>query len=553
MFPVLNKASSIVATSLRYAQTVRHLRPVQIYGRVWHRFHVPKADLRPAPSLRARRGAWCDVMLRRPSMLGPTRFQLLNHVGEIRSPGDWNAPAKEKLWLYNLHYFDDLNAANRSERHDWHAALIARWIDENPPGYGNGWEPYPLSLRIVNWIKWALAGNRFEPEWVRSLAVQTRYLRARLEWHLLGNHLLANAKALVFAGVFFAGDEAQEWCATGLRILEREVKEQVLADGAHFELSPMYHAIIEEDLLDLFNLARTYPNAIAGAATESWCAIIARMRNWLAGMTHPDGEIAFFNDAATGVAPACAALDAYADRLGLPVSALPREGITHFVQSGYVRVQTGGLTAFLDVGRIGPDYLPGHAHADTLSFEVSLGQSRVIVNSGTSLYTSGPDRLRQRSTAAHSTVEVDGENSSEVWSSFRVARRAQPFGLETEESAGAIRVRCAHDGYVRLPGRVIHHREWRFTSGGFSVVDHLDGRFGLATARFHLHPAVVPEVNATIFRSADGEFKYLVEGGRATITSDTYHPEFGLSVPSHCLEVLTSNRRCEAHFSLDNA
>ena len=126
---------------------------------------------------------------------------------------DWNRPDWPKLWLYNLHYFDDLVAEGAATRGGWHYELIRRWIAENPPGQGNGWEPYPVSLRLVNWVKWALAGNALGAEAVQSLAVQTRWLRRRLEIHLLGNHIWANAKALVFAGAFFQGEAPSVWLA----------------------------------------------------------------------------------------------------------------------------------------------------------------------------------------------------------------------------------------------------------------------------------------------------------------------------------------------------
>ncbi|HPA06712.1 MAG TPA: heparinase II/III family protein, partial [Candidatus Hydrogenedentes bacterium] len=170
----------------------------------------------------------------------------MNEKHELSSAADWNNPAWEKLWLYNLHYFDDLNAEGGAARSDWHRALITRWVAENPVGKGNGWEPYPLSLRIVNWVKWAWAGNELPPVAVESLALQAHFLSRRLEWHILGNHLLANAKALIFAGLFFDGMEAERWLATGAAIFSRQLGEQVLSDGGHFERSPMYHAQVLE-------------------------------------------------------------------------------------------------------------------------------------------------------------------------------------------------------------------------------------------------------------------------------------------------------------------
>src|SRR5690606_25718690 len=169
-----------------------------------------------------------------PSMTGPGRFLLLNELHDLGETG-WDDPGIERLWRYNLHYFDDLNAEGAPDRAGWHRDLILRWIGDNPPGRGSGWEPYPLSLRMVNWIKWHLAGNELPPAALHSLAVQARWLMRRLEFHLLGNHLFANAKALVFAGCFFRGDEADAWLARGLAILRREVPEQILADGGQFE------------------------------------------------------------------------------------------------------------------------------------------------------------------------------------------------------------------------------------------------------------------------------------------------------------------------------
>ncbi|MEN9780004.1 MAG: hypothetical protein RL014_1152 [Pseudomonadota bacterium] len=110
--------------------------------------------------------------------------------------------------------------------------------------------------------------------------------------------------------------------------------------------------------------------------------------------------------------------------------------------SGYVRLDNGPAVALLDVAPVGPDYLPGHAHADTLSFELSVGAQRVLVNSGTSCYGSSAERLRQRGTAAHNTVVVNGQDSSEVWGGFRVARRPLPArrGSQRTERGGPARL-----------------------------------------------------------------------------------------------------------------
>ena len=94
-----------------------------------------------------------------------------------------------------------------------------RWVSENKVGKGVGWESYPTSLRIINWVKWNFSGNTLSDSCVDSLALQVRWLNKRIEWHILGNHLFSNAKALVFAGIYFRGKEAKKWYQIGIKII----------------------------------------------------------------------------------------------------------------------------------------------------------------------------------------------------------------------------------------------------------------------------------------------------------------------------------------------
>jgi uncharacterized heparinase superfamily protein len=473
-------------------------------------------------------------------MLSPTRFRFLNEERTVESAGDWAPPQSAKLWIYNLHYFDDLNATAAQQRVEWHRALILRWIGENPPGNGPGWDPYPLSLRIVNWIKWALAGNLLDEDSRHSLAVQVRYLAGRLEHHLLGNHLFANAKALVFAGCYFDGDEAAGWMRCGMGILAQQIPEQILADGGHFERSPMYHALAYEDMLDLANVGAAFPKVIAPWAAEvaGWRVVIMRMGRWLAAMCHPDGEISFFNDAATGIAPVPSDLFAYARRLDQEVPAI-NEDLVWLDRSGYIRIRTGRAVMLIDVAPLGPDYLPAHGHADTLSFELSLDEQRVIVNSGTSRYGLGPEREWERATAAHSTVEVDGQNSSEVWSSFRVARRARPFAVSIRKAGAAINVEAAHDGYRRLYGRPVHRRAWSLGPSGLTIRDEVIGRHESAVARYYFHPsiAIKHQDRQGCISLRTSTAVYSVDNGRAQLLNAYYAPAFGVRVGNNCLEL----------------
>jgi uncharacterized heparinase superfamily protein len=479
-------------------------------------------------------------------MLGPQQFRFLNLEHNLPAQSGWNDAALSKLWLYNLHYFDDLNAREASQRTAWQHALLARWLQENPPRSSNGWEPYPTSLRIVNWIKWLATGNAAPPGMAQSLATQVRWLCKRMEWHLLGNHLFANAKALVFAGLFFEGVEAAAWLDSGLKIIARQLPEQVLADGGNFERSTMYHAIFLEDVLDLVNAATHWSGRVPAVQVAQWREAAGRMLDWLAGMTHPDGEIALFNDAAFGIAPNLAELGSYAQRLGMAavIASEVRESkpsLTHFQESGYLRLDTGRAVALLDVAPIGPDYLPGHAHADTLAFELSVHGQRVVVNGGTSRYGLGPERLRERGTAAHSTVEIAGQDSSEVWGGFRVARRAHPFDLQVQQEPGRLQVTCSHDGYSRLPGAPVHRREWQMDERGLRVTDAVRGGNHAALARYILHPDVLitaAGANTWQLTLPGGQaLRVVVLSGQAHIESASYAPEFGKVLPTQCLVV----------------
>ena len=423
-----------------------------------------------------------------------------------------------------------------------------------------------------------MAGNQIEDAWSHSLAVQVRYLSQNLETHLLGNHLFANAKALVFAGLFFEGEEAGQWLQTGLELIHRELPEQVLSDGGNFELSTMYHAIFLEDMLDLLNMAQSYcPDCLEGVeGTEllkvnslrlcdefisDWKEVSSQMVEWLFGMTHPDGEIGLFNDAAFGIASTPDELINYAERVGVDINSrsaedeetpnaisrrtlrLPSDityGYTHFSDSGYIRLESHSAVALLDVTRVGPDYLPGHAHADTLSFELSLFGQRTIVNGGTSQY--GTDEIRQyeRGTGAHSTVQIGTHNSSEVWGGFRVARRAYPVGLSVEQENNSVTVRCGHNGYHRLEGMPNHWRLWQFAANRLMIEDTINGKTEPAIARYILHPDVAPMLDQgrCVVQLPLGQLVTMtVLKGEVTLQDSLYAPEFGLRIPTKVLTV----------------
>jgi uncharacterized heparinase superfamily protein len=445
---------------------MRYLEPIQIYSRFRPRPSLGK--VRKVARLRAVPGEWLKPLPKHCAQTGPKRFRFLNQEREIET---WNAESIPKLWLYNLHYFDFVDGA-----------LVRRWIAENPVGQGIGWDPYPTSLRIANWCKWILSGARVEPDVCNSIATQAAWLERCIERHLLANHLLANAKALLFAGSVMDSADADQWCRIGLQIYQEQLPKQILSDGAHVERSPMYHSIILEDLLDVCNLNRAFDLRMTEFPSYS-----SQMLGWLNHMTHPDGDISLFNDAAFGIAPNFTSLEAYGRRLGV------RPMTRGLGESGYLRIENDSTVIIFDAAPLGPDYQPGHGHADTLSFELSSRGHRIFVNAGTSTYEQNSLRNYERGTAAHNTIRIDGLDQSEVWASFRVARRARPFDVHTDHRSFA---EAAHDGYHRLSSKVTHRRRVDLNDNVVTITDRLEGSgHHSAELFFHLAPNADPELH----------------------------------------------------------
>lgn len=534
-------------TAKRYVHTIKYLRFEQLYYRLYYFLKKPSLPKLITPPLRGWLLPWSAPEPMVSCLSDTGELGCLGELGNITNPLIWNSPSHSKLWLYNLHYFDALNAADMAFNQQILHVYIDTWIDRNPPLHGSGWEPYPLSLRVVNWIKWfSKMGLTPKMSWLDSLASQAEVLMQCIEYHLLGNHLFANGKALVFLGIYFSGKRADRWLHKGLQILDRELGAQFLIDGGHFELSPMYHASLMWDMCDLVNLANRSHHAELTQRLTKWKSGIEKGLEWLSSMVHPDGDISFFNDAAFGIAPRLNDLLHYASQLEVmqPLGVPDELSLQSLQESGYCVVHLPNRSkAILDVAKVGPDHQPGHAHADTLSFELSLYGQRFLVNSGISEYGSGPERMNQRATKAHNTVCIDGKNSSDVWSSFRVAKRAFPRELSLTHEGGRVIVNCTHDGYLRLPGQNIHQRTWHFTPRSLLLHDSLTGLYTQAEARFYFHP----DVCLLTTGSGMGQRCLLASGQTVVIEWDgavdmrlmdtNWYPYFGKSINNKCLVV----------------
>jgi len=247
----------------------------------------------------------------------------------------------------------------------------------------------------------------------------------------------------------------------------------------------------------------------------------SRMLGWLRQMAFRDGSIPLVNDTTYGIAPTTGELTAYAERLGV----VPL-GASRLRESGYRKISAGCYQAVLDVGDIGPDYIPGHAHADTLSFELRMGGKPFIVDTGTSTYEDNEVRRWQRSTKAHNTVMVAGLDQSEMWGSFRVARRAHVKDIEE----GANFVAASHTGYERIGAT--HRRRFEFNDRQIRITDEVQSPKPFDCEAFlHFYPDVRPQIGPGGIL-ADG-CEIVCEGAEGIeLQHYEYAPEFNRLIPA---------------------
>ena len=516
----------------RLLRTLRHLRGGQLLAQFLERARPGARDPSwvagrrppPVPSLRLQPVAdWLlpDPQANTAEALREGRFTFVGDERRIGWPPDWNPAGAPLLWRYNLHYLEWIHALPPRERLE--AALD--WERRHPPAAGAvGWAPYPTSLRLPTLCLLAANSRDVAALWP-TIWRQAEHLSRRLEYHLLGNHLLENGLALAFTGACFDGPDARRWLATGLGILREQLPEQVLADGMHFERSPMYQIRLTHALALLANTG--HPEARALVAEP-----LARMRSALMATCHPDGGIALFNDAAFGIYPEPAAVSAFVSAtLGTATDPEPPASLP---EAGYhVGRGPAGDMVICDSGPLGPDYLPGHAHGDIFSYELSLGGQRVVVDAGTHDYVPSEMRRYCRSTAAHNTLTVGDADQAEFWGAFRVGRRGRPHDVRRVPEADGFALSGWHDGFRHLPGRPVHRRTFRWHSAGtLAVVDEVTSGVAVtAASRIHLHPACTIEgVDGMILRAVRDGVPFTVtvtEGPAPRIEEGWYCPRFG--------------------------
>jgi len=465
----------------------------------------------------------------------PGCFHFVGITRDLGPALDWTV-APTRLWGYHLHSLDAL----REDRPlDVRLQLLDRWMAANPFASCSGWESYPTSVRIVNAFEMLLgAGDAGTPSRAAGLALQSWWLEANLETDLGANHLFKNALALAWAGRCLRGRSPQRWRSRGDSILAREIAAQILDDGFHVERSPGYHAVLVDDLIRFERLLRATgeDNGRFGRRVieARRCTAVA-----LASVVHGDGEIPLFNDSAFGQAPRTSwILDCAAEQDG---GARPAADPRGAPSAGFHRLAGGKSVVLFDAGEIGCDDQPGHAHADTLSYELSYGKTRVVVDAGVFDYAPTAERAYARGTPSHNTLELDGLDQSEMWGVFRVGRRARPFLVRRDDWEDRVAIEASHDGYRHLAGAPVHRRRMEHLGGDVWRVEDevLGGGEHRAVSRVRLHPAFSAGAReAGRFEASAGAVVVRVVAetpARLDVEEGRYFPRFG--VEQRCLVV----------------
>lgn len=421
----------MLSKTLLYLRTIKRMKPSMVFARLRGRRLLPEGGA----------AGEHDFILPRISIEGldldhgylsrfdvdallVDDFLLINechHVDVLR----WSVPEASHLWNFNLHYFEwGVALAAR-----WHESkdgrylgcfkrLTSSWIGSCPYPNGDAWQPYTISLRLINWlIAIDLFGNALQADasffetMCASMYVQYRHLLINQETHLRANHWWENLKTLAIMAPAFC---EQDVISQVMHRFADQLDEQILPDGVHFERSLMYHKLVLEGMLRVWVASKQLNFRLP----ETFLLKLKQMLDAMASLERGMGKTPYFNDSADAVAKSCLSLIAASKQLtGIEAD----DTRTAFPDAGYYKLYRDGIALMVDAGTPGPTYLLGHSHCDCLSYELSYKGVPVIVNSGTYAYQSDL-RPYFRSTSAHNTCLVDDEEQLECWAEHRVAR-----------------------------------------------------------------------------------------------------------------------------------
>ena len=469
----------------RLYHTLKYLKFTQVYHQIKYRLVKSKRVATPWEGSFARVD-FVDFPEKQKSLSLSNdvwTFRFLNLEKSFSGEAlDWSFADYGMLWTYNLNYFDWLHQPGISKEQGLKtlSQFYATPADKNPIIL----HPYPTSLRIINAAKFISKWDLKEERLYHEVVTDLKFLSGRLEYHLLANHLLENAFALYIGGLIA---DQKEITQKGKKLLIRELKEQVLDDGMHYERSPMYHLIILERVLDAFNFAKAFGDDLEPVLKSCAAKMTGLAMNW-----KDIDRIPMMQDSAYYIALSVSDILEYSKRL--LEQDYPSKS-NDLMDSGYRRLDSGNFTLIANVGSISPSYQPGHAHADELNFELFYEGAPLIVDTGVSTYEKNDRRLLERSTSSHNCV-VSGSNSSDVWSGFRVGKRANvKIALDDHQ-----KLKAEHDGFGTITARIFDST----LSGELTITDELvyqsnsKGYYG--KGYLHFHPDVhLEQIDETTF------------------------------------------------------
>jgi uncharacterized heparinase superfamily protein len=255
-------------------------------------------------------------------------------------------------------------------------------------------------------------------------------------------------------------------------------------------------------------------------------------------LTHPDGDVAQFNDCALHNAYASAQCLDVLDARITPVKR-PPDGPFALPDAGFFGDRRGADYLIVDCGVVAPSYLIGHGHGDILSFEWSLGGRRIVVDQGTYQNLAGPRRVATRATLNHNTVSIDGCDQCDFYGAHRCGRRATPELLEWSPSAGGFILTGSHDGFARLPGAPRHVRRIEATPGRLAIEDRLYGSPARsAIASYLLHPDCQVDVQGkTALISAGPVSVTLTAPAPLRLEEAEWYPDLYVALPTKRLRI----------------
>lgn len=399
-------------------------------------------------------------------------FIFLNQSKSFSGPINWEFDENGLLWTFHLHYFDWLNDPDLSVE----ARLST--LKEYTGQYKNSYifnHSYPASLRIINSIKFLIENEINNERIAKNLYCQASRLAAFPEYEIGANHLLVNGIALIWVGIYFSEPAFEQ---LGKNILKKELDIQVLNDGIHFEKSPAYQSIIVKDLMCLLILLRAKPSDFQfNNFLAQKCSLLL---SGLSTFLTPDGFYMNFGDANDDMSVLYNELRIVAQNLPLNLSEVKLN------ESGYRALKSANFSLLFNLGNVISSYQPGHAHADAFSFCLNYKERQIIVDRGVSTYEKSNLRLEEKSTAAHNTICIEKKNTADVWSSFRMGRRAKFYKIENNSRTAVYE----HDAYKKSFG-IIHRRKFEIQEKSIDISDELKG-WKNAKAHFflHFHPDV---------------------------------------------------------------